>query len=139
MRKYKLENRIKRFQQYLDELLPYAALADDELLNQKSKEKLYAAERLFQLLVDEAIDINTELLQSKGDTVPENYYGTFSGLPGIGVLEGSFANKLAGSVQVRNHIVHEYEDMKPPEVVRRIKQYTEMYKEYIKTIIDKML
>ena len=137
--KHKLQSKIKRFQQYLDELIPYTILADNELLDQKNKEKLYTAERLFQLLVDEAIDINTELIQLKGNRVPDTYHGTFSELPSIGIFERVFTDTLSGSVKVRNHIVHEYEDMKRSEVVRHIKRYSEMYKEYIKEIIRKTL
>lgn len=135
MRKHTLQNKIRLFQQYLTELIPYAALPDDVLLNPQSKEKLYTTERLFQLLVDEATDINSLLLQLKGKRFPETYVGTFSELPAVGILERSFADKLSGSVRILNHIVHEYEDIKPSEVMHHIKRYTEMYKDYIKAIV----
>lgn len=135
MRKHTLQNKVRLLQKYLTELLPYAALPDDVLLNPESKEKLYTTERLFQLLVDEAVDTNSLLLQLKRNRVPETYVGTFSELPTVGILERSFADKLSGSVRIRNHIVHEYEDMKPSEVVGHIKRYTEMYKDYIKAVI----
>lgn len=135
MKKHTLQNKIRLFQKYLTELLPYVALPDDVLLNPQSKEKLYATERLFQLLVDEAIDINAVFLQLKGKRVSETYTGTFSELPAVGILERSFADRISGSVRIRNHIVHEYEDMKPSEVVHHIKRYTEMYKDYIKAVI----
>ena len=137
--KHTLQNKIQRFQHYLNELAPYVKIPDGELLDVVNKEKLHTMERFFQLMVDEAIDINTELIQLKANKKPDTYRGTFIELPSIGILNRAFADKLVGSVKIRNHIVHEYEDMKISEVTRYIKQYAEMYKEYIKEIVDKTL
>src|SRR3990167_10406656 len=127
---HKLQDKIKKFQHYLRKLLTYAEIPDNELTDPKKEASLLAMERFFQLMVDEAIDINTELIQLKANKIPDTYRGTFIELPSIGILNRSFADKLVGSVKIRNHIVHEYEDMKISEVTRYIKQYAEMYKEY---------
>ena len=136
---HELQNKIKLFKKYLDTLLRYTALPDDVLLDERNIEKLHTTERLFQLLVDEAIDINTLLIEQKTDTTPDTYRGTFQELPAIGILDRVFANKLSDSVRVRNHIVHEYEDMKLPELIGYIKRYSEMYKDYLRTLIKKEL
>ena len=89
--------------------------------------------------MDEAIDINTLLIEQKTDATPDTYRGTFQELPSLGVLDRVFANKLSDSVRVRNHIVHEYEDLKLSELIGYIKQYSEMYKDYLKAIITQTL
>ncbi|MEK7169745.1 MAG: HepT-like ribonuclease domain-containing protein [Patescibacteria group bacterium] len=137
--KHELQNKIRLFKKYLDKLLPYTALSDEVLLDERNAEKLHTAERLFQLLVDEAIDINTLLIEQKTDATPDTYRGTFQELPSLGVLDRVFANKLSDSVRVRNHIVHEYEDLKLSELIGYIKQYSEMYKDYLKAIITQTL
>ncbi len=136
---HKLQDKIKKFQHYLRKLLTYAEIPDNELTDPKKEASLLALERLFQLVVDEAIDINTELIQLKANKIPDTYRGTFYELPLIGILDQVFADKISHSVKIRNHIVHEYEDMKMSEVIHHIKDYAEMYKMYIQTIIDKAL
>lgn len=62
----------------------------------------------FQLMVDEAVDINTALIYQLRGKVPDSYKSTFYELVSLDILEKSFAEKIAESVKVRNQMIHDY-------------------------------
>ena len=132
-----LESKVHKFQEYLDELGPYMVLEDKEILD--NKEKLFTVERIFQLLVDEAIDINSNILYSNKRKVSDSYKSSFYDLASINIMDYSFADRISGSAGLRNNIVHDYEKMQKKDVVRDIKKFFELYKEYIKLLVNKFV
>src|SRR3989344_7710807 len=68
-----------------------------------------AAERDFQLIVDLASDINTQIIVEKQGRTPDTYKESFSGLEKVKVLDYTLAKKLVESAQIRNILVHEYD------------------------------
>ena len=95
-----------------------------------------AAERNFQLMVDLASDINTQILVERGEKTPDTYRQSFGDLSKTGVLENSLAQKLAVSAQIRNILVHEYdfeEDYK--KFYDSSKNFIPVYQEYVQQII----
>ncbi len=94
-----------------------------------------AAERIFQLIVDLAADINTQILVEKGEKTPDTYRQSFSDLAKTKILENNLAQKLAVSAQIRNILVHEYdfeEDYK--KFYDSAKHLIPSYQEYIRQI-----
>ena len=117
---------------YLDELSPLLKegvrrIIDDNL-------KLRAVERLFQLIVDTAIDINTHIITRSGFSVPDDYYSTFTELGKNKVLGMYFAQKIAGSVGLRNVLVHKYGEIDLKRMIDDIKNNISDYIEYLKQI-----
>ena len=64
--------------------------------------KLHTVERLFQLIVDTAVDINTHIIIESQFHVPSDYQSTFIALGEHKVLPMDFAIKIAPSVGLRN-------------------------------------
>jgi uncharacterized protein YutE (UPF0331/DUF86 family) len=96
-----------------------------------------ACERNFQLIIDLAVDINTQILIEKTNETPETYKDSFLGLLKLGIISDDLVYKLIKGVSVRNILVHEYdfeEDYKKfSEAVLELIPY---YKEYLKSIVS---
>ncbi len=102
---------------------------------QKDMVIIRASERNFQLIVDLASDINTQILVEKGEKTPDTYRQSFSDLAKSGVLENSLARKLAISAQVRNILVHEYDFEEDYEkFYNSAKDFIPSYQEYARQI-----
>ena len=137
MKNPELERKIKLLKEYVDKLAPYAALDSIDLL--RNEEKRAAMERWFQLMVDEAVDINTVLIYELSGKVSESYKSTFYELVPPNILEKSFAEKIAESVKVRNQMIHDYERIQYSDLIERMKSFFEPYKTYTSIIIEKFL
>ena len=96
--------------------------------------KLHTVERLFQLIVDAAIDINTHIITESDFRVPDDYQSTFSSLGENNVLPMDFALKIAPSVGLRNLIIHKYGKVDIKRMVDDIKHEIKDYLEYLKYI-----
>ncbi|MDE1975207.1 MAG: DUF86 domain-containing protein [Patescibacteria group bacterium] len=131
-----LEKKLGLLKGYMDKLERYVVLGTDEIL--ENDDKLLAMERAFQLVVDEAIDINSVLAYQLGNTVPDAYKSTFYDLVPIGVIDVDFADKISESAKVRNRLTHEYDNLTNKETVESIKKFFEMYKMYTKTVVEKV-
>ncbi len=102
---------------------------------QKNMITIRAAERNFQLIVDLASDINTQILVERGEKTPDTYKQSFNDVARIGILPNDLARKLAVSAQVRNILVHEYdfeEDYK--KFYDSAKDFIPAYQEYARQI-----
>jgi len=93
-------------------------------------------ERIIQLIVEAATDINNMLLKSldKGPTV--DYYSSFIELAEAGILPVEFAISIAPSAGLRNIIVHEYQKIDDRKVHSSIKYTLDYYLKYMKLIND---
>ena len=91
------------------------------------------AERLIQLIVETATDINGHLIVSSGHKPPADYYTSFIKLSDCQIVSQKFAEEIAPSAGLRNRLVHEYE-----EIDQSIQKTLASYKKYIK-IIEKYL
>ncbi|OHA24240.1 MAG: hypothetical protein A3G52_04440 [Candidatus Taylorbacteria bacterium RIFCSPLOWO2_12_FULL_43_20] len=131
------KKKVDRLQEYISKLAPYVALDTDELL--KNEEKRAAMERWFQLMVDEAVDINAFLAYQIGGKVADSYKSSFHELVSLSVFDGSFAEKIGDSAKVRNQMTHDYEKMQYAELIESMKKYFELYTEYVRIIVSKFL
>src|SRR3990167_7940063 len=95
-----IQKKVVQLQEYMDKLSEYAAFSTDEVL--MDEQKRLAMERLFLLMVDEAVDINAAVAYQLGGRIPETQKSTFSELVPLNILETDFAEKIAGSVKIRN-------------------------------------
>lgn len=132
-----IKQKIKTLREYMDDLAPYASLSVEELVSNKEKRTL--AERYFQLMVDEAIDINAALAYQLGGKIADAYRSTFFELVPLGIIDQSFADAISESAKVRNQLTHDYEKLSKKTVAESIKKFFEMYKQYAKIIIEKFL
>ncbi|OHA25962.1 MAG: hypothetical protein A3C06_01925 [Candidatus Taylorbacteria bacterium RIFCSPHIGHO2_02_FULL_46_13] len=96
-------------------------------------------ERLFQLMVDEAVDINAMILEQEHKPFPDTNQGTFETLADIGIISKGLRAKIAGSVGLRNRLVHRYETVQKKVLVEEAVKYLAAYKEYLVVIVKKFL
>lgn len=104
-----LESKAAEIDHYIEELR--ALVADDPFDILRNHERLHAIERLFQLIVDTMVAMNTHVIAAADFPVPEDYQNTFVTLGEHGVLPMDFAVRLAPVVGLRNRVVHKYEEL----------------------------
>ena len=68
-------------------------------------------ERLLERIVTRMIDVNYHLLTATGHPPPSDYYASFQQLGSIGILEPTFAARIASAAGLRNRLVHDYDDL----------------------------
>ena len=75
----------------------------------KDMKTIRAAERNFELMVEVASDINTQIIIERGGMTPDTYRESFSRLQKTGVLPDNLTDALTESAKIRNILVHEYD------------------------------
>ena len=100
--------------------------------------EMYAMERLFQLIVDAAIDINTHIITRSDLEPPDDYQGTFAILADNKILPQEFADTISKSVGLRNLLVHGYEKVDKHKALNDISKGIGQYSEYMRHIRDFM-
>jgi uncharacterized protein YutE (UPF0331/DUF86 family) len=93
-------------------------------------------ERLIQLIVDVAVDINTHLVVDAGQVAPNDSRSPFLELEKLGVLPSQVVKDIAPSVGERNIIVHQYEDLDDEIVYASISETLRHYREYIRYVFQ---
>ena len=94
----------------------------------------YEIERLLQLIIEAACDINAHLLIKMNQKPPSSYYQSFIDLGKMGVLSQNLAEKLAPSSGLRNALVHLYEDIDEKAVRKSISLTLKYFPKYTRAI-----
>ena len=92
------------------------------------------AERLIQLIVETATDINGHLIVSSDRKPPADYYTSFVKLSDCRILDKKFVKNISPSAGLRNRLVNEYEEIDDKIVYKSIQKTIESYKKYIRKI-----
>ena len=122
---------------YIAELEPIVKL-DKEAIRKDSL-KFHSAERLFQLLVDEMIDVNTHIIRVQALMSPDDIQGTFTVLGEAEILPKDFVIKISPIVGLRNAVVHRYEHVDLDRFIYELKRNFNDFKLYCVLIADKFL
>jgi uncharacterized protein YutE (UPF0331/DUF86 family) len=75
-----------------------------------------ATERVLERVIGRMIDVNYHVLIARDQAPPSDYHASFVRLGDVGVLEPSFAGRIARAAGLRNRLVHEYEDIDPRKI-----------------------
>jgi len=133
-----VNRKLSQIVEYLTALTPLQALSYADYLQQPLLR--YAAERLLQLLVDTAVDINAHLIVELTGTPPQDDYDSFIKATQAGVLSVAFALSIAQSTGLRNRLVHQYEvidhTIVHSAIAVALAQYTE-YCRHITTFLER--
>ncbi|TEB07725.1 hypothetical protein Psch_01280 [Pelotomaculum schinkii] len=93
-------------------------------------------ERLIQLIVDVAVDINTHTIVDAGKPPPADAFNSFLEAAEIGLYPKIFAKEIAPSTGERNIIVHDYESIDDTIVFESISEAIELYYQYVKYVSE---
>lgn len=127
--------KIDLLREYLIELRPYVVLDAEAIL--ANKEKILSMERLFQLAVDEAADINSYIAFQVLDKVPESYQSSFHVLSEGKILDQELVDRISESARIRNQIVHDYEKLQKKDGIEAIKKFFPLYEKYLDALVRK--
>lgn len=128
-----VKNKLSAMSTYFEELMPYIEDTKKGTITVKDP-KVYIIERLFLLIVDAAIDINTHIITRNKFESPDDYEGTFTILGKNKIIPNKFALKISGSVGLRNRMTHGYEKVERQVMLDYIVNGIGMYSEYMKYI-----
>ena len=128
-----VQKKLKQMTQLISEM---ELFLDVSFLEFKKKiSSVRAAERNFQLIVEQACDINNHILLENGLETPDTYKASFVGLEKIGILENKISKELVKSANLRNILIHEYDfDQDNFIFYKSVKKFLPVYKEYIVAI-----
>ena len=128
-----VNEKLIKLEEYLRELKSYKPESFEQYVaNRKNK---YAVERLLQLIIDLALDINNMIIKSEGGYPASVYFNSFINLIVLDVFDEYFANEIAPSTGLRNRLVHEYEEVNDKIVYKNIDKTICYYKKYLKHIM----
>lgn len=113
----------------LDELEPLAGYSLQEYKADYTKR--YAVERLIELIVECATDINRHVVEALGAAPPQTYYSTFEEMGKLGIIPRDAAARLGGTTGLRNRLVHGYEKVSHEIVYHSLKPLLRHYKQYV--------
>lgn len=124
--------KLKRIDGYLEEIKHLFRFSVKEIL--ADSEKIHTTERLFQLVVDEIIDVNQHFIKELNLEAAEDFESTFHILAENKILPPDFANRIAPAVGLRNRIVHRYEELNPKLFIESFQKDYPDFKQYVKYI-----
>ncbi len=129
-----IRRKLSRLSMYLGKLKPIADRSFSEYASDFYKKT--AAERLIQLIVECAADINSHVIIESGERPPEDYRSSFTKAAESGLIDFELADRLKGSGGMRNIIVHDYMDVDDKKVYEILPTAIAEYKEYIRQVDD---
>ena len=118
--------------QYLKDLNKYKKISDQEF-----KKNHYEIERLLQLIIEAACDINSHLITRRLQKPPDDYYESFIELGNLNIIPKTLALKLAPSAGLRNALVHAYDKIDEKKVKQGIKLALIYFPKYVKELEKK--
>ncbi|TDW02912.1 uncharacterized protein YutE (UPF0331/DUF86 family) [Halanaerobium saccharolyticum] len=123
-------NKLIKMEEYISELEEFKPETYKEYKNDQLKR--YAIERLIQLIIDLALDVNNVLIKRSDHYPAQDYYSSFLELVELEILPEEFARDIAPSTGIRNRLVHEYEKVNDKVVYQNLDKLVKYYLDYIK-------
>lgn len=127
-----VERRLRALRRTLDDLsqlgdVEPAGLATDPI-------RRAAAERLLQVAVDLAVEVNAHLVTSVVGEAPESARQSFELAATAGMLPADLAEQLAPAVGLRNVLVHRYVDIDLAVVASSIRRLLDLLPQYLREV-----
>ncbi|PIZ26026.1 MAG: hypothetical protein COY47_02745 [Chloroflexi bacterium CG_4_10_14_0_8_um_filter_57_5] len=120
--------------QYLDELEPLSAVSFEEY--RADYVQRHAIEKLIELIVETASDINRHILETSGAAPPTTYFSTYDEIGAADILPKALTMRLASTTGLRNRLVHGYEKVEHQIVHRSLKPLIRDYRQYLVKLND---
>jgi len=94
----------------------------------------HAAEKVAELIVEYAIDINRIIVEAAQVSPPQTSYNTFLEMERLGILPSDLTPRLASATGLRNRLIHRYEEVDPQAVYYSLLPLLRNYREYARLI-----
>ena len=134
-----IRRKLSRLNMYLEKLEPISNRKFEEYVSDSYLK--YTAERLIQLIIECASDVNNHVVVKMKKRPPEDYSISFVRAAEIGLISADLAERIKRSGGMRNILVHEYADIDDDKVYNVIPIAIKDYREYIRQVdcfIDKL-
>ena len=99
-----------------------------------------SCERLIQLIVESAADINSNVIIGLKDFPPQDYYDTFIRAGELGLISPVLSKKLAPwaglRTGLRNRIVHEYAQINDRLLFEKVEPTIQNFREYVQQVTE---
>lgn len=130
-----VERKIRLIHDDLTKLGEFRDASFDDIAKDYWKHK--AVERVIEVIVGEAIDINQHLIVKSGKgELPFDFKESFLLLADLGVYPKDFAEAIAKSVGLRNILVHQYRKLDEQMFYASIRDCLVQYTGYCRFIAD---
>jgi len=129
-----VQQKLADLTQYLDELSPLSTGSFDEY--REDYVKRHAVEKLIELIVEIATDVNRHIIEVNNDTMPPTYFSTFAQMGELKILPKDLSARLASTTGLRNRLVHGYEKIEHKIVYRNIVPFLKDYQKFLVVIYD---
>lgn len=127
-----IRRKLARLNTYLERLEPIAKKTLKEY--QRDDYLQFSTERLIQLIVECATDVNNHVVVETRSRPPEDYRTSFLKAAEVGLIPQELAQKLRGSAGMRNILVHEYMDIDHKIVFEAVPLTLKYYRRYLKEV-----
>lgn len=130
-----IQEKIRIIQADLAHLEDYKNLSFEELVKDYGIHKI--VERIIEVVINEAIDINQHLIVELGEgKLPFDYKESFLLLVELGILPQKFAERISQSVGLRNILVHQYRKLDEKIFYNSIKDCLAEYTQYCRFLLE---
>ncbi len=128
-----VQSKLNQLLDYINELKYFETLTLAEFLSDRHRQ--YTIERIIELIVQTAIDINKYILKKKGVNLTNlTSHQTFLETSKFEIITQLLAEEIKESVDTRNVLAHRYFDISPEEVFAEIEDVLEKYPRYVRQI-----
>ncbi|MFA5892174.1 MAG: DUF86 domain-containing protein [Actinomycetota bacterium] len=117
---------------YLDELAIYADTSFDDYVGTGGPRR--AVERLIQLVIESAVDINVHIATESAGSPPPDYRSSFAAVARCGAISGELAESLAPSAGLRNALTHDYATVDDARVHSAMPMVLAGFREYAASV-----
>ncbi len=127
-----ISEKLAEITKYQEELKRHLEFSDQEILRDSGK--MHIAERIFQLIVDLMLDINSHFIKELNLEIADDFQGTFYVIGKHNILDTVFSQKIAPVVGIRNRIVHGYEKLDKERFIKELRQNYKDFDKYIELV-----
>ena len=128
-----VQSKLNQLLDYINELKYFETLTHVEFLSERHRQ--FTIERIIELIVQTAIDINKYILKKKGVNLTNlTSHQTFVEMSKFEIITQLLAEEIKESVDTRNVLAHRYFDISPEEVFVEIEDVLEKYPRYVRQI-----
>lgn len=130
-----VKNRIERIEEDLLHLKDFVGFSFDDIAKSYNTHK--TVERIIEVIVNHAIDINQHIIAESGKGhLPFDFKESFLLLTDLAVYPKEFAERISQSAGLRNILVHEYTRLDEKKFYHSIKDCYKDYTKYCRHVID---